>query len=63
MIFPAFYQLYPGDGAGMLPAAEILLEVKNVTKGAGHIQFLGVYDSFHDRGFRGGVKLGNIFLI
>lgn len=63
MIFPAFYQLYPGDGAGMLPAAEILLEVKYISCRTGHIQFLGVYDSFHDRGFRLAVKLGNIFLI
>ena len=63
MIFPAFHQLYPGDGAHMFPAAEILLEVKNIACRAGHIQFLGVYDSFHDRGFRLAVNLGNFFLI
>ena len=63
VVFPAFNQLYPCDGAGMLPAAEILLEVKYIPCRTGHIQFLGVYDSFHDRSFRLAVKLGNFFLI
>lgn len=39
--------------------AEELLEVKNGSYGAGHIQFLGIDNLFHSSGFGDCVKLEN----
>jgi hypothetical protein len=63
MEFPALCQLNPGDGTGLLPAAEIFLEVKDIALCAGHIQFFWIDDSTHDFSPRRAVKIENKFLI
>ena len=42
MEFSAFIDLYAGDGTALLPAAEIFLKVKDITRGTGYIQFFRI---------------------
>ena len=63
MEFPALCQLNPGDGTGLLPAAEIFLEVKDIALCAGYIQFFWIDYSTHDLSARVDVKIENKFLI
>jgi hypothetical protein len=59
---PAFFHFNAGQPACRLFAAEKILEVKYVTRGAGHVQFFGIYDLFHGIGFGDRVKLENKIL-
>jgi hypothetical protein len=46
--FLTFLHFNPGNGSTLFATAEKFLQVKNVAHCAGHIQFLGIYDSWHE---------------
>lgn len=63
MVLLALYQFDFCYGTTMLTAAEIFLEIKNISLGTGHIQLFGKYKLFHGEGFVDFVKVENKILI